>query len=83
MYLSTATIKNYSRDKRYTRIISVLNQAQRAQLENRATFEIKGMSSPIVLMLKNLGYQDKVINENVEMPNFTFDKDNVIEHEDQ
>jgi hypothetical protein len=74
MYLSRSTLEDYRKEKKYKAIVEAITNTQRLQLEERSTYHTKGMPSPILLMLKNLGYQDKVVNENVDMPSFNFNK---------
>jgi hypothetical protein len=74
MYISRSTLEDYRKDKKYKAIVEAIVNTQKLQLEERSTYYTKGMPSPILLMLKNLGYQDKVVNENIDMPSFNFNK---------
>jgi hypothetical protein len=81
MWLSQSQLKRYEKLDEYKDAISAIKLAQRGQLERASIFSFVGMAQPITLMLKNVGYVDKHINENVQAPTFEFEKGKISEPE--
>ncbi len=65
-FIGEQTLLNYQKKPEFDGIVQSLTLAQRAQLENRSLYAVMGQGSVMALMLKNVGYQDKIVTEVVD-----------------
>ena len=62
-FITEPTLHAYKKREGFEGIVESIVLTQRAQIEEHSLFSVLGQGSVMALMLKNVGYQDKVINQ--------------------